>query len=500
MHLFDKILVGLLLFVLPCCNTDNLEDLNIDPTISQTLDWKFLLTHGQHQLFDNASQAHVIYLAPLVQHLATLSSRRVSAGDKYFRNSTAFDQPFGAYLGALKTFGEVIRQTDPEGSNSELHNLHHIAQVCYILKMHTITDLYGNVPYSEANQGVGGILFAKYDHQELIYKDMLVKLETAALEIGLGTDEIGSADLIYRGDLLKWRRLANSLMLRLAMRISDADPNTAEIYVKKAIEGGTMKSNEDLAFIPTEKGLHNNPIGTYFDPLRSLSESMMSKTMIDYLKKHNDPRLLIYTSGIGSYSEPKNNVYEAQQGLPNGFDQVSIKTFLGVDSAIDRTQVFSSLHEDLTDLDDPYLLMTYAEVELLLTEASMKGWNPEDAQVHYNAAVQGAMQQWSLFGNFSISQSQIDEYLVANPFDGSMQMLGEQHWVSSFLIWAETYSNWRRIGFPSLIPVDYPGNISDGEIFRRFEYSTAEVATNPNLETGGTAPNHVLTRVWWDVK
>ncbi len=145
--------------------------------------------------------------------------------------------------------------------------------------------------------------------------------------------------------------------------------------------------------------------------------------------------------------------------------------------------------------------MTYAEVEFLLAEAALKGWHSGDAAAHFNAGVKGSMQQWDIFDpSLTVTDEEVEAYLAANPFDGTEEMIGEQHWAANFMQWYEAYSNWRRTGYPELTPVNYPGNVSGGQIFRRIEYYTQEVANNPNLQEGGTLPDNVMTRVWWDVE
>jgi hypothetical protein len=155
----------------------------------------------------------------------------------------------------------------------------------------------------------------------------------------------------------------------------------------------------------------------------------------------------------------------------------------------------------LLDVDDPWIVMTAAESQFLLAEAAVKGWHNGNATDHYNNGVKLAMQQWTAFDeSFEVSDAEVDAYLAANPFDGSEKMIGVQHWAANFMQWYEAYSNWRRTGYPELTPVDYLGNISGGQIFRRLEYSRTEVANNPNFKEGSTQPDDVMTRMWWDVK
>ena len=288
------------------------------------------------------------------------------------------------------------------------------------------------------------------------------------------------------------------------MHPSKDDLGTAQQYVQKAISGGVMTSNEDAAWLQMASGpsqwFNQNGISRAMIPDDWGAQHMMSKTLIDWLKNHNDPRLMIYTSGIGPWKGDKNDDPAAQMGMPNGYDSETIKDYLGVTTPVDRDVTFSRMNEKLLDVDDPHIFMTYAEVEFLLAEAALKGWGGGNAEAHYNAGVKAAMQQWTIFDeSFTVSDQQVSDYLAADPFDGTEKMIGEQHWAANFMQWYEAFSNYRRTGYPELQEHSYPGNISGGQIFKRIEYYTAEVAVNPNVQEGGTQPDDVKTPVWWDV-
>ncbi len=510
MKYLNKFLILGVLFMIPLasCDTDELVELNIDPTAANELDWRFILTTGQVWTAENRyvnGRVHLNLAAGLIQQMATMQvGGERGAGDKYFYHLDSFNAYMDrVYETALKPLAEVIRQTGPEGANPEMVNLHHVAQVTYILPMHIMTDLYGNVPYSEANRGVDGIFYPIFDSQENIYKDMLSKLETAAAMIGTGPDELGSADLYYGGDLDKWKKLANSLMLRLAMRISNVDPATAQEYVGKAISGGVFESNDDMLWIQMDSGpsqwFNQNGISRALIPDDWGANNMMSKTLIDWLQAGNDPRLPIW-SVRGVWGGPYLTDPADQIGMPHGYDVETMKDYLGQTEPVDRETEFSRLNPALLGVDAPFILMTHAEVELLQAEAALKGWHSGDATEHYNAGVKSAMQQWTIFGeDFAVEDAAVDSYLSANPFDGSEEMIGEQIWAANFMQWYEAYSNWRRTGYPVLTPVNYPGNDSGGQIFRRLTYNTVEKATNPNWETNATLPDDMMTRMWWDV-
>ena len=496
------------LLLLPMgCDNDKLTDLNINPTQANEVDWRFMLTTGQVQAAENRysnGRVHLNLAGGLIQQMAThqIGGERGS-GDKYMYHLDSFNALWDRYPTlVLKTLAEVLRQTGPEGASPNSVNLHHVAQVMYIHPIHLLTDMHGNIPYTEMNKGVDGIFFPKYDTQESIYRDMLAKLQTAASTIGTGSDDLGNSDVIYGGDLTKWKKFANSLMLRLAMRISNVDPGLAQQYVQSAISGGVFASNDDMAWIQMADGpsdwFNKNGLSRAMNPSDWGANNMLSKTMVDWLFANNDPRMEVF-SVRGLWDGPWLTDPADQIGMPNGMDIEMLEAYTGM--PFDREMQFSRLNPELLDDADPFIFMTHAEVEFLLAEAAMKGWHTGDPTTHYNQGVKSAMQQWDIFApTKSITDAEVSAYLAANPFDGSMEMLHTQHWAANFMQWFEAYANWRRTGFPVLTPTDYPGNYSGGQIFRRIEYSTVEIANNEaNIVAGGTSPDDVMTRLWWDV-
>lgn len=507
-------MLGVIITMIPLtsCDKEKLAELNIDPNAANELDWRFMLTRGQVEAVENRysnGRVHLNLAAGLIQQMATLQiGGERGAGDKYYRHLDSFNAyMFRLYPIALKTLAEVIRQTGPEGASPTWTNLHHIAQVMYIWPMHIMTDLYGNVPYSEANRGVEGpdFFFPAYDSQQSIYEDMLAKLDVAATTIGTGPDDIGSADLIFNGDMDKWKKFANSMLLRLALRVSNVDPALAKQYAEKALSRPLMESNDDMAYVPMSEGpsqwFNQNGLSRALNPGDWGANNMLSKTLVDFLKDNDDPRLTIFAVR-GLWDDQDNWLTDAadQIGMPNGYDDITIRDYLGTSDPVDREVEFSRLNPLLLKNDAPAIMMTYAEVEFLQAESAILGYaGAGDATAHYNAGVRGAMQQWTIFGDgFEVTDAQVDDYLAAHPFDGSKEMIGTQHWAANFMQWYEAYSNWRRTGFPVLTPVNYPGNASNSQIFRRIEYFSDEVAGNPELQIGGTKPDDVMTRVWWD--
>ena len=210
------------------------------------------------------------------------------------------------YPNIARNIEDLLLQTseDPEQAN-----MHHITQIMRVIMYHRLTDLYGDVPYSEAGKGfIEDITQPKYDPQSEIYADMLAKLEAAAAGLNPASPTYGNGDLMYQGDTEQWRKLANSLMLRLGMRLVKADPAAAQSWASKAISGGTMESNEDIAYVPhNDASGWQNGNGQVF---AADGNSRMSKFFVDWMVAHGDPRLEVYGTIPVDGADPV--------GLPNG--------------------------------------------------------------------------------------------------------------------------------------------------------------------------------------
>ncbi|PSL07688.1 SusD/RagB family nutrient-binding outer membrane lipoprotein [Cecembia rubra] len=531
MKIINRIITYLLIFSLPLigCDTDSLHDLNINPQAVNQVDLNFIFTAAQLGSASGGSAGDNRYIdwrtnigmtAYLIQHLANAGGG-IAPGDKYIENFESNNAPFEFWYGdALKNISEVLRQTGPGGyDEGKKVNMRNAARILRVLNFHRLTDFYGNIPYFEALQGMDGVYFPKYDKQSEIYPHLLKELEeaTAALSPSNPDEGFSRADIIFNGDIAKWRRFGYSLMLRLAMRVSNVAPSLANEYVTKAAAGGVMQSNSDNAYVPMTEGpslwVNQNGISRAFFPGDGGQPSFMSKTLIDWLKAgataadEVDPRLMVISGGIANWSAvawtPTNTNPLEQVGMPNGYDAAGLDALFG--RPVNQEATFSRINFRLLKRDSPYQLMNYAESEFLLAEAlqrSIGSGITGTAKSHYDAGVKAAMQMYVQYDNtLVITDAQVTAYLNRHPFGvgkPALQMIGEQLWASKFLNWWEAWSDWRRTGFPVLTPTNFPGNVTNGQIMRRLRYPAAEAATNANFQSGATLPDIFTTKVWWD--
>ncbi|MDH3650095.1 MAG: SusD/RagB family nutrient-binding outer membrane lipoprotein [Saprospiraceae bacterium] len=529
-HSYKLILSAFILVILlPSCDPDELHDLNINPQAVTEIDLNYLFTAAQLGIASNGSTGDNRYIdwrtniglcACAIQQLATTGS--ISANGNFYRhNEETSAAPFEfTYNDQLKNIAEILKQTGAEGYDAgNKVNMTNAARILRAWSFARLTDFYGSVPYFEANQGIGGIFFPTYDNQSTIYPELLRELDEAVNGLSASNPDEGfeAADMIYNGDIAKWKKWGNSLMLRLAMRVSNVDAGLAGTYVGKAVSGGVFTSNDDNVWVPMALGpsewQDQNGISRAFFPGDGGNQATLSKTLIDFLKgsdqntvDDDDPRLMILSGGIALWTaaswNPINTDPLAQRGAPNGFSQSDIETMEGGPIVIDET--FSRINYLMLDDDDPYMIMNHAEVEFLLAEALERGMGSGisgTAQEHYEAGVKSAMQMYTPYdASLSVTDDQVATYLSQYAYGitkPGLEMIGEQMWVSKFFNWWEAWSDWKRTGYPALIPnTTDQSNVTGGEIPRRLQYPAGEVASNPNFNQQNF--NNYTSRVWWD--
>lgn len=426
-----------------------------------------------------------------------------------------FDAPDGW---SSVMFNEVIPQVYP--AYNELKSLTEdevvlsIAEILKVMAIHRVTDAYGPIPYSKV--GVDGAIQVSYDSQKDVYMKMFDELDGAIAALTeRQTESISTnADLIYKGDLVKWVKLANSLKLRLAMRIVYADPTTAKAKAEEAVNHsiGVMTSNEDNAALTTFT-TDGNPINVavkYND-----GDNRVVADMTAYMNAYNDPRRSAYF-------------------LPSGFSGVD---YAGYRSGISIGGVAEFQHYSIFNIErtTPLQWMNVAEVMFLRAEGALWGWTMGGtAESFYNQGVTLSFEQWGVNGaaayladdssfpngytdpnngkysyntqltTVTIKWDAADE----SDFEKCQERIMIQKWLANFPLGQEAWADRRRTGYPVMLPVvvnNSPNNIlSNSDVPRRCPYPAQEAVNNTGnynaaLSILGGADN-IATRVWWDCK
>lgn len=413
------------------------------------------------------------------------------------------------YRNVVKQIVDVVEVTR---GKDDRHNLHQMARIWKAYAFMIITDNHGDVPYTEAGKGyLEEIISPKYDTQQSIYADLLKELEEASAALDPSKDKV-TTEILYGGDVAKWKKFGYSLLLRAAMRLSKADPATAQSYVTKAVAGGLIASNADNA-VTRHSALYNNWVSNHL-AAREKTNYYLTEPFVDYLKENNDPRLKIFavrhvgaSSGTDQTAARQSSDPAVQIGMPMGYDDVSIRTTYAAKGVVSLWDYTQANFNTVLQLDAPEFHVTYSQTQLLLAEAAHRGWTSGDPAALFKNGVKANLEQLSAYGSASvIPAGTIDTYLAAHPLRAGKELedINTQYWVSSFLCGPEVFANFRRSGYPALKKNPYPGSELQGEDFiRRIPYPDTEIVVNQanlNEAIGRQGPNTLSTRVWWDKK
>ena len=522
--MFMKIRLKLLLTifvatVLTSCDK-NFEEINTDPTqlTNQNMQYKYLFTSAQLYTAGNADgysagiwESSMSYASTMIQQFSSTSG--FWYGDKYIYNET-YNSSFWRYQypTAVKAIVDVMENI--KGKANE-ENFYQITRILKAYLFQRLTDAYGDIPYSEAGIGfTQSKTRPKYDAQADIYADLLKELDEAATSLDDALpNSVGDADAFYGGDVAKWKKFAYSEMLRLAMRLSKVDAAMAQQWVSKAVQGGVMESNDDNAICThAARGTNplSNPVGLQLAS-REPGSYRLSQRFVEFLQDNDDPRLeflATVTTDPSDGSELGDNDPGIQLGQPNGYDRSGAATDItnAPNWPGDQNNYSVVNRTTFAREDAPTFILTYAETQLLLAEATQLGWiNGTAAATYYRNGVEAAILQLNQAGA-TLTDDQASDYVDAHPYVAAngIRMINEQYWVATFADWLESWFNWRRSGFPVLTPVNYQGNVTNGTIPRRFTYPLDEAVSNPQNYLAAIANiangDKMTSRVWWDVQ
>ena len=390
-----------------------------------------------------------------------------------------------------------------------------IAKVWEVFQFQRATDYYGPIPYSQFGNGE---LSVPYDSQESVYKSFFPILDEAVevLKNG-GTSVFGGDDLIYRGDVSKWYRFANTLRLRIAMRIRFVEPALAKQEAEKAVAAGVMGSVSDNAFVKTFNGTPN-----VYSVITAWGEFRMSAAMESVLKGYNDPRTggMFSPAALGDSPDDADNF--PYEGILNGQSIAALEngTLNYNRTASDMSPKFLPVTGNLM----PIAVMRVAEAYFLRAEGALIGWNMQgNAKDLYESGINASLQEWGV-PNSGYATSIAVPAPVSNTipamtdipvlFDGSnqekaLEQIITQKWISLYPESREAWAELRRTGYPKLYPRLFSENPDVGvnEVMSRLVYPIIEFNTNraaveaaiASPEIGGAEANG-SKKLWWDVR
>ena len=459
------------LIIASCASDEAYEGLNNDPNKPTDISAEALFTSSTKSLFDQMESTNVNtnVFRLFAQYWTETTYIDEANYDLVTRNITGthFSELYRDVLYDLKDAKSKVTSDTKKG----------MIEVLEVYTWQQLVDTFGNIPYSEALNGSSNPT-PQYDDAQTIYLDLFTRINTALNQLNSSDNGFTSADNIYGGDLSKWKKFANSLKLKLAMRVADV-PSMAALSkseAEAAISAGVFTNNSDNATLQYESATPNtNPI--WLDLVQSgRSDFVAANTIVDHMNSLNDPRRLVFFDdnlGSGNYV---GGTYGASSPFSN-FSHIGVilhePTFRGV-------------------------LMDLAEVEFLLAEAKERNYTLSGtAESHYNAAITASMEDWG------VDSSSISTYLsnpsVAYTTSGTWrQKIGLQFWIAMYNRGFEGWSVYRKYDAPVL-------NIAAGSglpVPTRYTYPVSEQTLNGiNYQSASSAIGGDLlsTKLFWDV-
>ena len=500
------------------------DDLNTDPTESSDLDPNLQIPTVQILQSNQADNLHRIFIYPGgFMNQWTNDWAVIEYGGRGAKNSAYFYDIWNMYnSGIISNVVDLVERTRDVPEYTNIHAIGRILKVQIFLRM---TDLYGDIPYSEAGLGYyQGIFMPKYDEQKDIYDDFFKELKEAVASFTT-SQPLATADLYYNGNIEKWKKYANSLRLRIALRLVKVDPERARTEAQLAVNDGVFTSNADICRVQHDNVQEDvgasagNGVANIL--LRSNTNFRLTTEMIDPMEKMKDPRITLYG---GSYLDDNNRTditpqvythYGTYKQMTMGAQLFSydeeVQTAAitievdGREVEVERLYQFLQPSKLITNPGSPYIHMSYAEVEFLLAECVVRGYISGDAASHYKKGLEAAVRQWSLFGA-EVQESRVLEFSANNPLKSGdeLNQINTQLWILHFLDPAETWSNWRRSGLPDIKFYNYRPALNEtgGKTPRRLQYPVDEQNNNyanwkAAVDRLGGSDNW-MARMWWD--
>lgn len=449
-------------------------DINVDPNnpTPETVSINYLLSSSQAGLGYYLGGEAARVPAAFVQHYAGHRAQPLDHSQYKIVSSDTSN-----LWGFLYKIAYDLEDAQTRGEKSGELVQAGVAKLLQAYTLSVLTDLFGDIPYTEALQGTKNITPA-YDKQEQIYDSLIALIDEGVNQVQSGKGALpASSDLIYQGNISKWIKFGNSLKLRLLNHLNKVRPNAASQFL--ATNPNLIENYEDNAKIAFGSTAQNaNPI-YQFDVLSGRKDQAVASTIVEKMKSLNDPRVSVYFAAI-----KKGNLAGQYIGNIPGNDEEDT----------DESR-YSRVGSAYASINSPVMLLSAAEVNFIKAEINFKAGNQDQAKIAYEAAITQD------FGALNLS-SNVNDYLTnANvAYNNTLERIMEQKWITMFQAPYESWVDWRRTGYPTLTPASV--NFSNGQIPRRLPYPTSEINLNAaNLAAGPGIPVDFvtyLTKVWWD--
>lgn len=479
-----KCLVGFSLVLLWSSCTKDFKTININPNSPTAVPASNVFGQGIISLTNILFQTHMdLYYTGSYSGMTASNVQ----GDYEYR----VDINNGWWSGLYSSMNQFV-DADSIASKDGNTNLQAAALTMKAYTAEATTDMFGDIPYSEAFEATGkGIIYPKYDSQKDVYAAIMAELKVASDLFNKNEGDIGAGDFIFHGDATKWKQFCNSIRLRAAMRISTVDPTTAKSVVAQIMGNASvnpiMTSNDDNAYLVYPGKAPDQDLW-YKDPQvgnEVWGWFRLNNVLVSTLKNTNDPRLPVYALP---------NKWGIYNGYRFGLGQLS--------DTMNNSNNLSRIGDRFANDPKGFSpLMNCAEVYFMLAEAYERGFATGDAQAAYEMGITKSMEENSI-GASAISQFISQPEIAWNGgTTPNLQKIYLQRWVCLFKQNLEAWSVARRTDVPLMtnISMDYAQKHNRPPF--RFPYPNAEKSLNTNFPKSVVETDIFWgTQMWWDTR
>lgn len=448
---------------------DKFGDLNVNPNLPSQASGTQLIANAALSLPGLSSSPAGEFAAQY------LSETQYPGASLYPEGGTSF---YGLYQGPLMNLETVIKSTTLSATEGPVVNQVAVAKILKAYFVWHATDRWGDLPLSEAFQGSGDFT-PKYDTQADIYNALFTMLDEANAAIVAGNI---SNDIIYNGDVQKWKRLGSTIHLLMALRLSKVDATKGALEFNKALDQGIMASNTDNFVFKHLPDANNQ--GYWYGQIENQNRKWwaLSSLLVNKMKPVNDPRLPVYG-----------------QPAINGGQYIGLP--IGTTAGLPNTTNYSLLGTAIFAQNAPVYLVTYAQALFAKAEAAKLGWIPGGdvvAKTNYDLAIEQSVRQWTN-STTGLAAMMLLPDVAYDPVN-ALEKIATQRWIHLFMHGYEGWAEWRRTGYPALTtPIGDPTR----PVPRRNSYPASELFNNTEnykeaiqRQFGGV--DLVAGRVWWD--
>jgi hypothetical protein len=468
--------------------TDDFDKMNANPNSPTAIGAQYLLPTGIETAIDRYwghrtrfERINIDAAELYVQHL----TRNIysNEGDDYTVSPALVANNWkGFYNDSQLNFQRIILQTGETGTAPN-KNYEGVALVMRSWVFSLLTDMYGAIPYTDAIKGTGDVpnYTPKYDPMDVVYAGLLNDLKMANEKLTVGGPAI-AGDIMYGGDIMKWKKFANSLRLRLANRQAAKKPAESKAIMAEILADATkfpiFASNADNAQLNCTTTLPSNNEWNQVMKQDGRTDWNISKTLADKMNELDDARITVFAN------PNKDGKY---QGHPNGLPDAIATSYLSTSSTIGNA---------FTKADAPEVIMTFAELNFILAEAALDGEITGSAKTYFETGITASFAQYGL----TPSATYFTKVGAV-----TREMVLEQKWISLFGQGVEAWIEWRRTGLPVFPALDPRAVVQNGGILpTRFPYPNSEYSLNAAAVKAGEAlnggANDMKTKLWWAEK